>query len=123
MRHAMLKCRIKLYHISSYVFKHDTFLCVHLFLSLNMQKLGVLPAAGLPLLFIDVPKFQKLQWWYIIFPSAVGCALLCLLVMPSFLFFQTSICVYIHAYIYRCLHTHVCTHMYRNPFQTKLDLS
>ncbi|KAI5071174.1 hypothetical protein GOP47_0013425 [Adiantum capillus-veneris] len=37
------------------------------------------PAAGLPLLFIDVPKFHQLQLWYLIFPSAVGCILLCLL--------------------------------------------
>eukprot|EP00250_Pteridium_aquilinum_P028502 c37277_g1_i1 orf=367-1134(-) len=37
------------------------------------------PAAGLPLLFIDVPKFHQLQLWYLIFPSAVGCVLLCLL--------------------------------------------
>lgn len=46
-----------------------------------MQYTGSLhpPAAGLPLLFIDVPKFQQLQWWYIVFPSAVGCVLLCFL--------------------------------------------
>ncbi|MCO5589312.1 hypothetical protein L7F22_043278 [Adiantum nelumboides] len=37
------------------------------------------PAAGLPLLFIDVPKFHRLQLWYLIFPSAVGCILLCFL--------------------------------------------
>ncbi|KAH7433089.1 hypothetical protein KP509_07G054800 [Ceratopteris richardii] len=35
------------------------------------------PAAGLPLLFIDVPMFQQLKLWYLIFPSAVGCVILC----------------------------------------------
>ncbi|XP_002967623.2 transmembrane protein DDB_G0273707/DDB_G0273361 [Selaginella moellendorffii] len=34
------------------------------------------PAAGLPLLFIDGPKFHHLQWWYILFPSTLGCLLL-----------------------------------------------
>ncbi|GLJ45275.1 hypothetical protein SUGI_0952910 [Cryptomeria japonica] len=37
------------------------------------------PAAGLPLLLIDAPKFQHLHWWYSIFPGAAGCILLCLL--------------------------------------------
>lgn len=37
------------------------------------------PAAGLPILFIDGPKFQHLQWWYSIFPGAAGCILLCLM--------------------------------------------
>eukprot|EP01018_Ginkgo_biloba_P016998 Gb_31772 [translate_table: standard] len=40
------------------------------------------PAAGMPLLFIDVPRFQHLQWWYSIFPGAAGCVLLCLMVIP-----------------------------------------
>ncbi|KAJ7518721.1 hypothetical protein O6H91_20G004900 [Diphasiastrum complanatum] len=34
------------------------------------------PAAGLPLLFIDAPKFHHLKWWYTFFPGAIGCLLL-----------------------------------------------
>lgn len=37
------------------------------------------PAAGLPLLFIDAPKFQHLRWWYVLFPGVFGCAYLFLL--------------------------------------------
>uniref|UniRef100_A0A453H3E9 HPP transmembrane region domain-containing protein n=1 Tax=Aegilops tauschii subsp. strangulata TaxID=200361 RepID=A0A453H3E9_AEGTS len=38
------------------------------------------PAASLPLLFIDGPKFHHLQLWYALFPGAAGCAILCLIV-------------------------------------------
>lgn len=38
-------------------------------------------AAGLPLIFIDVPKWHALKWWYIIFPGFLGCLYLYLLVM------------------------------------------
>eukprot|EP00897_Mesotaenium_endlicherianum_P003062 jgi/Mesen1/2784/ME000170S01891 len=37
------------------------------------------PAAGLPLIFIDGPKFQHLKWWYVLFPGLLGCAYLFLL--------------------------------------------
>ncbi|KAI4998619.1 hypothetical protein ZWY2020_053961 [Hordeum vulgare] len=37
------------------------------------------PAASLPLLFIDGPKFHGLQLWYALFPGAAGCAILCLI--------------------------------------------
>ncbi|XP_062212063.1 uncharacterized protein LOC133913046 isoform X2 [Phragmites australis] len=37
------------------------------------------PAAGLPLLFIDSPKFHNLQLWYALFPGAAGCVVLCLI--------------------------------------------
>lgn len=37
------------------------------------------PAASLPLLFIDGPKFHSLQLWYALFPGAVGCIVLCLI--------------------------------------------
>ncbi|KAJ9560191.1 hypothetical protein OSB04_005351 [Centaurea solstitialis] len=37
------------------------------------------PAASLPLLFIDVAKFQELKFWYILFPGAAGCLLLCVI--------------------------------------------
>ncbi|KQK13757.1 uncharacterized protein LOC104582693 [Brachypodium distachyon] len=37
------------------------------------------PAASLPLLFIDGPKFHNLQFWYALFPGAAGCAILCLI--------------------------------------------
>ncbi|RCV41455.1 hypothetical protein SETIT_9G137500v2 [Setaria italica] len=37
------------------------------------------PAASLPLLFIDGPKFHNLQFWYALFPGAAGCAVLCLI--------------------------------------------
>ncbi|KAF8681829.1 hypothetical protein HU200_045270 [Digitaria exilis] len=37
------------------------------------------PAASLPLLFIDGPKFHNLQLWYALFPGAAGCAVLCLI--------------------------------------------
>nr|XP_043636703.1 transmembrane protein DDB_G0273707/DDB_G0273361-like [Erigeron canadensis] len=37
------------------------------------------PAASLPLLFIDVVKFHHLKFWYILFPGAAGCLLLCLI--------------------------------------------
>ncbi|KAM3188913.1 hypothetical protein ACQJBY_067703 [Aegilops geniculata] len=37
------------------------------------------PAASLPLLFIDGPKFHHLQLWYALFPGAAGCAILCLI--------------------------------------------
>ncbi|KAG8062137.1 hypothetical protein GUJ93_ZPchr0003g17531 [Zizania palustris] len=38
------------------------------------------PAASLPLLFIDGPKFHGLQLWYALFPGAAGCIILCLIV-------------------------------------------
>ncbi|KAF5818257.1 hypothetical protein HanXRQr2_Chr02g0062951 [Helianthus annuus] len=37
------------------------------------------PAASLPLLFIDVAKFHQLKFWYVLFPGAAGCLLLCLI--------------------------------------------
>ncbi|KAF0927419.1 hypothetical protein E2562_032725, partial [Oryza meyeriana var. granulata] len=37
------------------------------------------PAASLPLLFIDGPKFHNLQLWYALFPGAAGCIILCLI--------------------------------------------
>ncbi|KAJ1294137.1 hypothetical protein BS78_01G122800 [Paspalum vaginatum] len=37
------------------------------------------PAASLPLLFIDGPKFHNLQLWYALFPGAAGCIVLCLI--------------------------------------------
>ncbi|KAL5683478.1 hypothetical protein ACJX0J_009863, partial [Zea mays] len=37
------------------------------------------PAASLPLLFIDGPKFHSLQLWYALFPGAAGCIVLCLI--------------------------------------------
>ncbi|CAN6303998.1 unnamed protein product [Urochloa humidicola] len=37
------------------------------------------PAASLPLLFIDGPKFHNLQYWYALFPGAAGCVVLCLI--------------------------------------------
>ncbi|PUZ37570.1 hypothetical protein GQ55_9G130000 [Panicum hallii var. hallii] len=37
------------------------------------------PAASLPLLFIDGPKFHNLQFWYALFPGAAGCVVLCLI--------------------------------------------
>ncbi|CAN6989398.1 hypothetical protein IGI04_002764 [Brassica rapa subsp. trilocularis] len=37
------------------------------------------PAASLPLLFIDGAKLQKLNFWYVLFPSAAACILLCFL--------------------------------------------
>ncbi|CAM0875414.1 unnamed protein product [Alopecurus aequalis] len=37
------------------------------------------PAASLPLLFIDGPKFHNLQLWYALFPGAAGCVILCLI--------------------------------------------
>lgn len=35
------------------------------------------PAASLPILFIDGPKFHRLSLWYALFPGAIGCILLC----------------------------------------------
>ncbi|XP_071737466.1 uncharacterized protein [Rutidosis leptorrhynchoides] len=37
------------------------------------------PAASLPLLFIDGAKFHHLKFWYVLFPGAAGCLLLCLI--------------------------------------------
>ncbi|KAL8225653.1 hypothetical protein R6Q57_018210 [Mikania cordata] len=37
------------------------------------------PAASLPLLFIDGAKFHQLKFWYVLFPGAAGCILLCLI--------------------------------------------
>ncbi|OEL37168.1 hypothetical protein BAE44_0001814 [Dichanthelium oligosanthes] len=37
------------------------------------------PAASLPLLFIDAPKFHNLHLWYALFPGAAGCVVLCLI--------------------------------------------
>lgn len=37
------------------------------------------PAASLPLLFIDGAKLQKLNFWYVLFPGAAACVLLCFL--------------------------------------------
>ncbi|XP_076893258.1 uncharacterized protein LOC143545220 [Bidens hawaiensis] len=37
------------------------------------------PAASLPLLFIDGAKFHQLKFWYVLFPGAAGCLLLCLI--------------------------------------------
>ncbi|CAA7404076.1 unnamed protein product [Spirodela intermedia] len=37
------------------------------------------PAAGLPIMFIDGAKFHSLHFWYILFPGATGCILLCLI--------------------------------------------
>ncbi|OAE33059.1 hypothetical protein AXG93_1913s1610 [Marchantia polymorpha subsp. ruderalis] len=37
------------------------------------------PAAGLPLIMIDAPKFHQLRWWYVLFPGVVGCLFLFLL--------------------------------------------
>ncbi|KAG6543146.1 hypothetical protein Mapa_015395 [Marchantia paleacea] len=46
-----------------------------------MQFTGSLhpPAAGLPLIMIDAPKFHQLRWWYVLFPGVVGCLFLFLL--------------------------------------------
>ncbi|KAL2649396.1 hypothetical protein R1flu_017524 [Riccia fluitans] len=43
-----------------------------------MQYTGSLhpPAAGLPLIMIDAPKFHQLRWWYVLFPGVVGCLFL-----------------------------------------------
>ncbi|KAH6755266.1 Integral membrane HPP family protein [Perilla frutescens var. hirtella] len=37
------------------------------------------PAASLPLLFIDGIKLHNLKFWYVLFPGAAGCILLCLI--------------------------------------------
>ncbi|XP_065876886.1 uncharacterized protein [Euphorbia lathyris] len=37
------------------------------------------PAASLPLLFIDGVKMHHLNYWYVLFPGATGCILLCLI--------------------------------------------
>jgi CBS-domain-containing membrane protein len=37
------------------------------------------PAASLPILFIDGVKFHNLNFWYALFPGAVGCLILCLI--------------------------------------------
>lgn len=37
------------------------------------------PAASLPLLFIDGAKFHHMKFWYVLFPGAAGCILLCLI--------------------------------------------
>ncbi|CAH1424979.1 unnamed protein product [Lactuca virosa] len=37
------------------------------------------PAASLPLLFIDGPKFHHLKFWYALFPGVAGCLVLCLI--------------------------------------------
>lgn len=37
------------------------------------------PAASLPLLFIDGAKLHHLNFWYILFPGATGCIVLCLI--------------------------------------------
>ncbi|KAJ4890387.1 Integral membrane HPP family protein [Raphanus sativus] len=36
-------------------------------------------AASLPLMFIDGAKLQKLSFWYVLFPGAAACVLLCFL--------------------------------------------
>ncbi|KAK6924957.1 hypothetical protein RJ641_009283, partial [Dillenia turbinata] len=36
-------------------------------------------AASLPILFIDVAKLHRLNFWYAVFPGATGCILLCLI--------------------------------------------
>jgi len=41
---------------------------------------SILAAASLPLLFIDGPKFHNLQLWYVLFPGAAGCIVLCFIV-------------------------------------------
>ncbi|CAN6717838.1 unnamed protein product [Malus baccata var. baccata] len=38
-----------------------------------------LPAASLPLLFIDGAKFHNLSFWYALFPGTAECVLLCLI--------------------------------------------
>ncbi|CAL9168209.1 unnamed protein product [Musa hybrid cultivar] len=37
------------------------------------------PAASLPILFIDGAKFHHLNFWYALFPGAVGCVFICLI--------------------------------------------
>lgn len=37
------------------------------------------PAASLPILFIDGAKLHHLGFWYVVFPGAVGCILLCII--------------------------------------------
>ncbi|WCJ35984.1 Integral membrane HPP family protein [Euphorbia peplus] len=37
------------------------------------------PAASLPILFIDGVKLHHLNYWYVLFPGAAGCILLCLI--------------------------------------------
>lgn len=37
------------------------------------------PAVSMPLLFIDAVKFQQLSFWYVLYPGAAGCILLCLI--------------------------------------------
>ncbi|XP_078442283.1 uncharacterized protein LOC144711987 [Wolffia australiana] len=37
------------------------------------------PAAGLPIMFIDGAKFHSLHFWYILFPGATGCLILCII--------------------------------------------
>eukprot|EP00270_Netrium_digitus_P005705 TRINITY_DN1763_c0_g3_i1.p1 TRINITY_DN1763_c0_g3~~TRINITY_DN1763_c0_g3_i1.p1 ORF type:complete len:152 (-),score=52.60 TRINITY_DN1763_c0_g3_i1:224-622(-) len=31
------------------------------------------PASGLPLIFLDSPKLQRLRWWYPLVPCLLGC--------------------------------------------------
>ncbi|KAL8141947.1 hypothetical protein V2J09_014979 [Rumex salicifolius] len=37
------------------------------------------PAASLPLLFIDGAKMQSLNYWFVLFPGAAACIILCLI--------------------------------------------
>ncbi|XP_058762225.1 uncharacterized protein LOC131635607 [Vicia villosa] len=37
------------------------------------------PAVSMPLLFIDGVKLQPLSFWYVLYPGAAGCILLCLI--------------------------------------------
>nr|GMC72122.1 transmembrane protein DDB_G0273707/DDB_G0273361-like [Ipomoea batatas] len=41
------------------------------------------PAASLPILFIDAAKLHQLNYWYVLFPGATGCILLCVIVSFS----------------------------------------
>ena len=40
---------------------------------LPLELVCLLAAAGLPLIFLDAPKFQQLLWWYPLFPGVAGC--------------------------------------------------
>ncbi|CAI5496520.1 unnamed protein product [Closterium sp. Naga37s-1] len=48
------------------------------------------PAAGLPLIFLDAPKFHRLKWWYPLFPGLVGCLWL-FLVQEGILFLKEKV--------------------------------
>lgn len=67
---------------TSTLFETSIYLSIYLYLQhfIKPSNFAISTAVSMPLLFIDGVKLQHLSFWYVLYPGAAGCILLCFIV-------------------------------------------